>query len=105
MWSWWVRFVIVRQPISRSRPALTGHLVLSTLHTNTAVGALSRLGKHGHPELLCLSNSSVIGLVAQRLIRVLCKDCREPYVASDLERQMLGVEPTRACDPLPARGL
>ena len=74
--------------------SLTGHLVLSTLHTNTAVGALNRLENMGIQSYL-LSNS-IIGLVAQRLIRVLCKDCREPYVASELERQMIGVEPTRA---------
>ena len=70
--------------------SLTGHLVLSTLHTNTAVGALSRLENMGIKSYLL--SSSVIGLVAQRLIRVLCKDCREAYDASDLERQMLQVE-------------
>ena len=70
--------------------SLTGHLVLSTLHTNTAVGALSRLENMGIQSYLL--SSSVIGLVAQRLIRVLCKDCREAYDASDLERQMLQVE-------------
>lgn len=54
--------------------SLTGHLVLSTLHTNTAVGAVTRLRDMGvEPFLLA---SSLAGLVAQRLVRVLCKDCK-----------------------------
>ena len=72
--------------------SLTGHLVLSTLHTNTATGAFNRLGNMGIQSYL-LSNS-VIGLIAQRLIRVLCRHCREAYIASDLECEMLMVEKT-----------
>jgi type IV pilus assembly protein PilB len=57
--------------------ALTGHLVLSTLHTNDAPGAVARLVDMGVEPFLV--SSSVIGVVAQRLIRVLCNKCKEPY--------------------------
>ena len=60
--------------------SLTGHLVLSTLHTNSAVGAMTRLRDMGvEPFLL---SSSVIGVLAQRLVRVLCPDCKQAYTAS-----------------------
>ncbi len=60
--------------------SLTGHLVLSTLHTNSAVGAMTRLRDMGvEPFLL---SSSVIGVLAQRLVRVLCPQCKQPYTAS-----------------------
>jgi general secretion pathway protein E len=59
--------------------ALTGHLVLTTLHTNTAVGAITRLiDMEIEPFLL---TSTIRAMVAQRLVRVLCPDCREPYPA------------------------
>ncbi|MEM9101229.1 MAG: type II secretion system ATPase GspE [Pseudomonadota bacterium] len=68
--------------------SLTGHLVLSTLHTNTAVGAVTRLGDMGvEPFLL---SSSLLGVLAQRLVRRLCKDCREPYEPSDKECELIG---------------
>ncbi len=68
----------------------TGHLVLSTLHTNTAVGAITRLRDMGvEPYQL---SSSLIGLMAQRLVRSLCKYCKEPYEASAIEKEQLGVE-------------
>ncbi len=57
--------------------ALTGHLVLSTLHTNDAAGALTRLGDMDIEPYL--TASSVIGVLAQRLVRVLCNQCRKPY--------------------------
>ncbi|MBN2558744.1 MAG: type II/IV secretion system protein [Clostridia bacterium] len=57
--------------------ALTGHLVLSTLHTNNSAGALTRLGDMGVEPYL--TASSLIGVVAQRLIRVLCNDCKKEY--------------------------
>ena len=63
--------------------ALTGHLVLSTLHTNNAAGALSRLGDMDIEPYL--TASSVIGVLAQRLVRVLCKQCRKPYTISRSE--------------------
>ena len=67
--------------------SLTGHLVLSTLHTNTAIGAVTRLANMGvQPYLL---SNSLIGLVAQRLVRVLCKHCREAYEADQYECDFL----------------
>ena len=57
--------------------ALTGHLVFSTLHTNDAAGAVTRLiDMKIEPFLI---SSSVMAILAQRLVRVLCKECREPY--------------------------
>ncbi|MEW5785528.1 MAG: ATPase, T2SS/T4P/T4SS family [Bacillota bacterium] len=60
--------------------ALTGHLVLSTLHTNDAAGAITRLGDMGIEPYL--TASSVAAVLAQRLIRVLCRHCRESYTLS-----------------------
>ena len=69
--------------------SLTGHLVLSTLHTNTAIGAVSRLRDMGvEPFLLA---SSLIGLIAQRLVRTLCRDCREPYTPEPSECELLDI--------------
>jgi len=60
--------------------AQTGHLVLSTLHTNDAISALTRLADLGvEPNLIA---SSLLGVVAQRLVRQVCAECREPYVPS-----------------------
>jgi general secretion pathway protein E len=71
--------------------SLTGHLVLSTLHTNSAVGAITRLRDMGvEPFLL---SSSLIGVLAQRLVRRLCSSCREPYTANEVDSRMLGVDP------------
>ena len=69
--------------------ALTGHLVLSTLHTNNSAGALTRLGEMGVEPYL--SASSLIGVVAQRLVRVLCKECKEEYNIS--RRELLNILP------------
>jgi general secretion pathway protein E len=68
------------------RAALTGHLVLSTLHTNTAIGALSRLTDMGIDPFLV--NSTLAGVLAQRLIRVLCKKCKSkrPATKEEIER-------------------
>nr|WP_010130457.1 type II secretion system ATPase GspE [Microbulbifer agarilyticus] len=69
--------------------SLTGHLVLSTLHTNTALGAVTRLVDMGiEPFLL---SSSVIGVLAQRLVRVLCPECRQPHEADAFECKVLGL--------------
>lgn len=69
--------------------SLTGHLVLSTLHTNTAVGAITRLQDMGvEPFLL---SSSIIGVLAQRLVRVLCEHCKEQYVAGEAELALLNI--------------
>jgi general secretion pathway protein E len=76
--------------------SLTGHLVLSTLHTNTAVGALTRLRDMGiEPFLL---SSSLIGVVAQRLVRTLNPDNKVPFEAGEYERRLLGLKPE---DPSP----
>ena len=69
--------------------SLTGHLVFSTLHTNSAVGAVTRLRDMGvEPFLL---SSSLIGVLAQRLVRVLCDDCKEPYTAGSANCRAMGV--------------
>jgi type IV pilus assembly protein PilB len=67
--------------------ALTGHLVLSTLHTNDAAGAISRLINLGIPPFLV--GSALLGAVAQRLIRTSCPKCRKSYKASAAERKIL----------------
>jgi type IV pilus assembly protein PilB len=75
------------------RAATTGHLVFSTLHTNEAVGALSRLTDMGvEPYLVA---SAVLGVVAQRLVRVLCPRCRESYAlpVGVPERFFMGLTP------------
>jgi general secretion pathway protein E len=67
----------------------TGHLVMSTLHTNTAVGAVTRLRDMGvEPYQL---SSSLVGLMAQRLVRTLCKHCKTPYTPKQVELEQLGV--------------
>ncbi|MGQ0529404.1 MAG: type II secretion system ATPase GspE [Panacagrimonas sp.] len=71
----------------------TGHLVLSTLHTNTAVGAVTRLRDIGvEPYQL---SSSLVGLMAQRLVRTLCVHCKEPYDPRLVEVEQLGLSPER----------
>ncbi len=74
--------------------SLTGHLVLSTLHTNTAVGAITRLRDMGvEPFLL---SSSVIGILAQRLVRQLCPECRQAYQANEHDCAVLGLPADKA---------
>lgn len=69
--------------------SLTGHLVLSTLHTNTAIGAITRLRDMGiEPFLL---SSSLIGAMAQRLVRVLCTHCKLAQTATKDECEFLGM--------------
>jgi general secretion pathway protein E len=64
--------------------------VLSTLHTNTAVGAVTRLRDMGvEPYQL---SSSLVGLMAQRLVRQLCMHCKEPYEASGVEKEQLDLD-------------
>ncbi|NCY24785.1 MAG: type II secretion system protein GspE [Alphaproteobacteria bacterium] len=69
--------------------SLTGHLVLSTLHTNSAIGAVTRLLDMGVESFLL--SSSLVGLLSQRLVRTLCPACKEPYTASAAECEFLGV--------------
>jgi type II secretory ATPase GspE/PulE/Tfp pilus assembly ATPase PilB-like protein len=76
------------------RAAMTGHQVYSTLHTNSALGAIPRLLDIGIvPDILA---GNIIGVIAQRLIRRLCKHCKQPYEASAAECKILGVRPDRA---------
>ncbi|BAU75231.1 General secretion pathway protein E [Metapseudomonas furukawaii] len=82
--------------------SLTGHLVLSTLHTNSAIGAITRLVDMGvEPFLL---SSSLLGVLAQRLVRVLCPSCKEAYPADAAECRLLGVDPDSAPTLFRARG-
>lgn len=70
--------------------SLTGHLVLSTLHTNDAPSAVTRLVDMGiEPYLL---SSCVVGIMAQRLVRRICPDCKETYEPSERELQSLGLK-------------
>ena len=70
--------------------ALTGHLVLSTLHTNDATGAITRLTEMGvEPFLLA---PSLLGVVAQRLLRRICEDCKERYSPKKSELQTLNIK-------------
>jgi type IV pilus assembly protein PilB len=70
-----------------TQAALTGHLVLSTLHTNDAVGAVTRLFNLGIEPYLV--GATVSGVLAQRLVRKLCQTCREPYEPSVHERRQI----------------
>ncbi len=77
------------------RAALTGHLVLSTLHTNDSLGAIARLIDIGvEPYLI---SATLVGVLAQRLARRLCTACREPYEADDAAREILEVSPDAPC--------
>ena len=69
--------------------SLTGHLVISTLHTNTASGAITRLQDMGVEPFLV--SSSLLGVLAQRLVRTLCSNCKEPHVPDERERELLGI--------------
>lgn len=71
------------------RAAMTGHQVFTTLHTNSALGAFPRLLDIGiRPDILA---GNIIGVIAQRLVRVLCKACKKAYIPSDYEYQQLGL--------------
>jgi type II secretory ATPase GspE/PulE/Tfp pilus assembly ATPase PilB-like protein len=71
-----------------ARAAMTGHLVFSTLHTNSAVGAVNRLLDLGLPPYLI--SSSLIGVMGQRLIRKICVHCKTEYEPSDDEKKSAG---------------
>jgi general secretion pathway protein E len=73
--------------------SMTGHLVLSTLHTNDAASAVTRLVEMDIEAFLV--RSTVIGILAQRLVRVLCPHCKEEYEATPFELQQLGIDPER----------
>jgi type IV pilus assembly protein PilB len=69
--------------------SLTGHLVFSTLHTNDAPGAITRMVDMGVPSYLVAS--SVIAILAQRLVRVVCTKCKQPYMPSDAILETAGI--------------
>ncbi len=73
--------------------SLTGHLVLSTIHTNDAPGAVTRLIDMGIESFLV--RSSLMAVLAQRLVRVLCEQCKSPYEPTDYELKQLGLDATR----------
>ncbi|RKZ68282.1 MAG: secretion system protein E, partial [Gammaproteobacteria bacterium] len=96
------------------RAAMTGHQVFSTLHTNSAIGVIPRLLDIGvKPEILA---GNLIGVIAQRLARRLCQECREAYAVGSLERTLLGLKATdrqqtiyraktcKACDGMGYKG-
>jgi general secretion pathway protein E len=74
--------------------SMTGHLVLSTIHTNDAASAFTRLVQMDIEPFRV--RSTVAGVLAQRLVRVLCKHCKEPYEASEYELVQLGIDPERS---------
>jgi len=76
------------------RAAMTGHQVFTTLHTNSALGAFPRLSDIGiSPDIMA---GNIIGVVAQRLVRVLCPHCKEPVKPTDEQRKILGVKRNEA---------
>ncbi len=75
------------------RAAMTGHQVFSTLHTNSALGAIPRLLDIGvKPQIMA---GNIIGIVAQRLVRRLCRHCKQAYAPDETERQLLGISSTK----------
>ena len=74
--------------------ALTGHLVFSTLHTNDAASAVTRLIDMGIEPFLV--TSSMLGIMAQRLVRVICKHCKEPYSPDEESLLSIGITPEMA---------
>ena len=70
--------------------SLTGHLVMSTLHTNTAVGAITRLRDMGIEPFLI--SSSLLGVLAQRLVRTLCPSCKQSYQADTAQKALFDLD-------------
>ena len=73
--------------------SLTGHLVLSTLHTNDSAGVFPRLIDMGCEPFLIAT--SLLGVVSQRLVRMLCPHCKKPYKLSQKEKEVLGLSPPK----------
>jgi general secretion pathway protein E len=76
--------------------SLTGHLVFSTLHTNDAASAVTRLVDMGIESYLI--TSTVLGFLAQRLVRVICKNCKKPYVPSEKELESIEIKKEELID-------
>ena len=81
------------------RAAMTGHQVFTTLHTNSALGAIPRLTDNGvKPEIMA---GNIIGIIGQRLLRTLCKHCKQARPSDEFEQIVLGVEqPVTVYDPV-----
>ncbi|MCH8829442.1 MAG: Flp pilus assembly complex ATPase component TadA, partial [Planctomycetes bacterium] len=82
--------------------SLTGHLVFSTLHTNDAPGSITRLIDMGVQPFLVAS--SVMAIMAQRLVRVVCSKCKEPYRPDPAELEQFGISETEAAEANLVRG-
>jgi type II secretory ATPase GspE/PulE/Tfp pilus assembly ATPase PilB-like protein len=80
------------------RASITGHLVLSTLHTNDAVTSIPRLLDFSIDRFLL--SSSLLAVVAQRLVRKLCNECKEEYFISEEELMLLGIEEEKGFDKI-----
>lgn len=72
------------------RSAITGHLVFSTLHTNDAASTIVRLVDMGIEPYMV--SSAIVGVIAQRLARKICPYCKKPYISSDEDMQVLGLD-------------
>ncbi len=84
------------------RAAMTGHQVYTTLHTNSALGVFPRLMDIGIlPDIMA---GNIIGVVAQRLVRVLCPHCKEPHTLNELERKILRLKPSAKPKVFKAKG-
>jgi general secretion pathway protein E len=79
--------------------SLTGHLVFSTLHTNDAAGAVTRLVEMGVQPFLI--SSSLLAVLAQRLVRRLCTKCRQPFIPTDQDLRSLDLDPEKFGPPRP----
>lgn len=75
------------------KASITGHLVVSTLHTNSAASTISRLADMGVEDYLIAD--SVVGIIAQRLVRRVCPHCCVDYEPDEMEKELLGIEPNR----------
>ncbi len=82
--------------------SLTGHLVFSTLHTNDAPSAITRLIDMGIPPYLVAS--SIVAIMAQRLVRVVCQKCKQPFTPSETMLETAGITPEMAADATFAKG-
>jgi type IV pilus assembly protein PilB len=83
--------------------SLTGHLVFSTLHTNDAPGAITRMINIGVPAYLVAG--SVIGVMAQRLVRVVCSKCKQPFTPTEAQLATAGVTPEQAASATFMKGV
>ena len=82
--------------------SLTGHLVFSTLHTNDAPSAITRLIDMGVPAYLVAS--SVVAIMAQRLVRVVCQKCKQPYTPTETLLEAAGITPEMAATATFSKG-